>query len=184
MQIDFERWRLTLSELRDARFSLRASNLQLNEAQAEFLNAQSVRDRAAAERALQHGNTAIAEAGERALAAAEQRLNSAQAELARVQARCSQISERFARQTNIVQTCVKWASAHNVVLPDGDAAPASALPPTTPTRGVDFSPFAIAMQMEGTAAPSSAEPAALSEPAGQPPGLLDRIKSALAGSPA
>ena len=179
MEIDFTRWAVQLRQLADAKYALRGANSQLAEAQQAFLTAQSTRDRCAGNRMLEHRNPAIATVAEANLAAADERLVACRTEMERVQSRVAEISGHFFRQSEIVRTCTQWAAARGVVLPDGDAASASAVPPTTPPHADNS--FAHAVEwaaMESAPVPSSAPVASAGPAAGPPPGLLERIGAA------
>jgi hypothetical protein len=177
LNIDATRWATLLQSVRDSRYSLRGANQQLGEAQERWMAAQAVRDRCAADSSLHYGSTPdIAAAGERNLAAAEERLAASRVELQRVQARVSALSEVFSRQTNLVEACMAWGRAHGLVLPDADSSSVQAVPPTTPTHGVDNFSFAV----EATVASMAASAPSAGPAAGPPgPGLLERIGSAL-----
>jgi hypothetical protein len=86
VEIDLRRWAATLTQLADIRFTLRAGNAQLQQAQEHWLQAVATRDRAAADRMLDNRNTAIRGQAEAVLAEAERRAALARTELDRVQA--------------------------------------------------------------------------------------------------
>lgn len=187
MEIDFGRWAAQLRQLADVKYALRGANSQLAEAQQAFLTAQSTRDRCAGNRMLEHRNPAIATVAEANLAAADERLVACRTEMERVQSRVAEISGHFFRQSEIVRTCTQWAAARGIVLPDGDAASASAVPPTTPPHADNSFAHAVewAAAMEGAPVPSSAPVASAGPAAGPPLGLLERIRTAVGiGSPA
>ena len=177
MEIDLGRWADLLHQLADSRYALRGCNQQLQQAQSDFLDAQAGRDRCAGERALGHGHSPdIVRVAQSNLAAAEERLAARRAELERVQARHAEVAARFAAQSAIVEKCSRWATSRGIILPD--AADLSARASVPETRAVDYSPFAAAMAAEGATAPSSTAPVARSDPAGQPPGWIGRLRDA------
>jgi hypothetical protein len=183
MVVDLARWAVLRDRLNDARYALRAGNLQHNEAQQAWLAATAARNRCAADRAsLEHRNPAIAKVAESNLAQCETRLAAATSELHRVQERCAAAGAEFARLSEIVRACTAWAASRNIILPDaGDPSARASVPET---RAVDYSPFAQAMQIEGATAPSSSAPSASAPAAAPPPGLLGRLRAAIGGSPA
>jgi hypothetical protein len=184
IKIDLQRWTVLLHQVTDARFQLRACNVQLGEAQQACLDARATRDRTASdESSLNHRNPAIAKVAESNLAEYKTRLAAATSELQRVQARCAAAGAEFARLSEIVRACTAWAASRNIILPDaGDPSARASVPET---RAVDYSPFAQAMQIEGATAPSSSALSVSAAPvAAPPPGLLGRLRAAIGGSPA
>lgn len=183
MEIDLARWAKLLAEHRDARFHLRGCNQQLQQAQTEAMAAQAARDKAAAERILEHRNAAIAAVAERNLAECEGRLVSTRAELARVQQRSTVAGAEFRRLSEIVRQCLAWASQHGLVLSDADLS-ASAAPPTAPAHADNSFGQAVeaAAMLEGASAPSAAALSATSADADigvDAPGILARVSDVL-----
>ena len=187
-EIDLERWGRTLIELRDIRFTLRGANLQNGEAQKAALDAAARRDRCAADRvSLEHRNPDIAHVAADRLATAERELTVAQEEMARVQSRVSGVARRFAAQSNLVQSCTRWAAEHGVVLPDADSLSARGTLLPGSTRGIDYA-FTQGVEIEGSLLPALA-PAASAGPAEAPAGnglfghIAARLRDALGGPP-
>ena len=94
----------------------------------------------------------------RNLAEAEARLVAAESELRRVQERVNAISRRFRSTSETISRCVEWARARGTFLPDGDSAPASALPPQTPAHLDPSFAYGVeaAAALEGATVPGSA----------------------------
>jgi hypothetical protein len=184
VEIDLDRWRALLQQVRDIRYELRGANQQLAEAQERSLAANATRDHAASERALNGSHRReIAAVAAANLADAEAAAAGAVAELARVQARVSTISARFGAQSAIVEACQKWAAQKGTILPDTSDLSARGLVPET--RGGDTS-FAAGVEAAAALdpAPGSAPAARADHLAGQPPGWVGRLRSAIAWSPA
>jgi hypothetical protein len=181
MQIDLERWAALLHQLTDTRYQLRASNLQLGEAQEKWMRLRQARDRAAADRSLNGSRsreiTAVAESR---LADAEAAFAAAEVEMTRVQANVAAISARFAAQSETIRQSAQWARARGIVLPDGDSASVRASAPPS-SRGA-ANDFTAGMQLEAAAAPSGTAPAA-SAASAPAPGLIDRLRAAFASGP-
>ena len=146
------------------------------------MRCRATRDRAAAERALDGSfRREVSAAAAANLATTESELAAAEAELARVQQRVSEVSGRFSRQSEIIRLCGQWAASRGIVLPDADTLSARASVPET--RAIDYSEFSRQMQVETATAPSSSALSASAAPAaGPPPGLLGRLREALAGA--
>lgn len=179
LTIDMGRWTALLRQLADTRYQLRGSNAQLTEIQDRWAQCCATRDRAASNDMIGHGDPAIAKVADANLAAAQAAVDAAQVELERVRQRVAEVSSRFSRLSEIVRQCVQWAAQRGTFLPDGDAASVQAMPPTTPTHGVDAFSYAVEATVASMATASSA-PSAGPPAAGPPgPGLFERIGSAL-----